>query len=120
MGWQALDDEYMKGSFGKTQSGGIIMHGMTNFGLITRMITDWLYERRGLRRRLETRWRAPVRPGDILCPRARVVHTKTTRKSRWVLSEIEMRNQRAELVARAARDAESSVVPRIVPARARR
>ena len=38
-----LDDEYMKGSFGKTNFGGIIMHGMNNFGLITRMLTDWAY-----------------------------------------------------------------------------
>lgn len=94
-----LDDEYMKGSFGKTQFGGVIMHGMTNFGLITRMLTDWLYERGGVLRRLETRWRAPVRPGDTIQPRARVVHKKTTHKSRWVLLEIEMRNQREELVA---------------------
>ena len=36
-----LDDDYMRGSFGKTQFGGIIMHGMTNFGLLTRMLTDW-------------------------------------------------------------------------------
>ena len=33
----------MKGSFGKTNFGGIIMHGMNNFGLISRMITDWAY-----------------------------------------------------------------------------
>jgi hypothetical protein len=38
-----LDDEYMKGNFGKTNFGGIIMHGMNNFGLISRMITDWAY-----------------------------------------------------------------------------
>ncbi len=38
-----LDDDYMKGSFGKTNFGGIIMHGMNNFGLISRMITDWAY-----------------------------------------------------------------------------
>src|SRR3982751_1972701 len=36
-----LDDDYMKGNFGKTNFGGIIMHGMNNFGLISRMITDW-------------------------------------------------------------------------------
>lgn len=36
-----LDDDYMKGSFGKTQFGGVIMHGMNNFGLIRRMLTDW-------------------------------------------------------------------------------
>jgi 3-hydroxybutyryl-CoA dehydratase len=94
-----LDDEYMKGSFGKTQFGGVIMHGMTNFGLITRMLTDWLYQRGGVHRRLETRWRAPVRPGDTIRPRARVVHKKTTHKSRWLLLEIELRNQRDELIA---------------------
>ena len=33
----------MKGNFGKTNFGGIIMHGMNNFGLITRMLTDWAY-----------------------------------------------------------------------------
>jgi 3-hydroxybutyryl-CoA dehydratase len=94
-----LDDEYMKGSFGGTEYGGIIMHGMTNFGLITRMLTDWLYERGGVHRRLETRWRAPVRPGDTIRPRARVAHKKITHKSRWLLLEVEVRNQRDELVA---------------------
>jgi hypothetical protein len=38
-----LDDDYMKNDFGKTNFGGIIMRGMTNFGLITRMLTDWAY-----------------------------------------------------------------------------
>jgi 3-hydroxybutyryl-CoA dehydratase len=38
-----LDDDYMKGNFGKTNFGGIIMHGMNNFGLISRMITDWAF-----------------------------------------------------------------------------
>ena len=36
-----LDDDFMKGNFGKTNFGGIIMHGMNNFGLISRMLTDW-------------------------------------------------------------------------------
>jgi 3-hydroxybutyryl-CoA dehydratase len=31
-----LDDEFMKGNFGKTNFGGIIMHGMNNLGLISR------------------------------------------------------------------------------------
>src|SRR5271154_4198339 len=59
-----LDDDYMKGSFGKTKFGGIIMHGMNNFGLITRMLTDWAYAADAVHRRLETRWLAPVKPGD--------------------------------------------------------
>ena len=30
--FENLDDEYMKERFGKTSFGGIIMHGMNNFG----------------------------------------------------------------------------------------
>src|SRR6202142_2104527 len=67
-----LDDAYMEGSFGKTKFGGVIMHGMNNFGLITRMLTDWAYPAGAVHRRLETRWLAPVRPGDTICPSGRV------------------------------------------------
>jgi 3-hydroxybutyryl-CoA dehydratase len=95
-----LDDDFMRGSFGKTQFGGVIMHGMTNFGLITRMLTDWLYPRGGIHRRLETRWLAPVRPGDCIQPHAIVAAEKTTARSRWFSLEIEVRNQRGEQVAR--------------------
>src|SRR3954470_2947166 len=63
-----LDDDYMKGNFGKTNFGGIIMHGMNNFGLISRMITDWAYPAGAIHRRLETRWIKPVRPGDTIQP----------------------------------------------------
>jgi hypothetical protein len=55
-----LDDEYMKSNFGKTNFGGVIMHGMNNFGLISRMITDWAYPKGAIHRRLETRWLKPV------------------------------------------------------------
>ena len=58
----------MKGNFGKTNFGGIIMHGMNNFGLISRMITDWAYPAGAIHRRLETRWVKPVRPGDTIQP----------------------------------------------------
>lgn len=94
-----LDDAYMQGSFGKTQFGGVIMHGMTNFGLLTRMLTDWAYEHDGVHRRLETRWRAPVKPGDVITPRARVTQIEITLKSRWVLLDVEMRNASGDLIA---------------------
>jgi 3-hydroxybutyryl-CoA dehydratase len=94
-----LDEAYMQGDFGGTNFGGVIMHGMTNFGLLTRMLTDWLYARDGVHRRLETRWRAPARPGDTLRPAARVVRKKVTRLGRWVVLEVEMRNQRGEIIA---------------------
>lgn len=95
-----LDDEYMKGSFGKTQFGGVIMHGMTNFGLLTKMITDWAYPHGVMQRRLETRWLAPVRPGDTLTPRAHVTAKRKTEKSRWLLLDVEIRNQNDQQIAR--------------------
>ncbi len=93
------DDDYMKGNFGRTNFGGIIMHGMTNFGLITRMLTDWAYAADAIHRRLETRWLAPVRPGDTIRPRGSIKAKQVTAKSRWVVIEVEMRNQRDERVA---------------------
>jgi 3-hydroxybutyryl-CoA dehydratase len=94
-----LDDDYMKGSFGKTKFDGIIMHGMNNFGIISKMITDWLYPLGGIHRRLETRWKLPVKPGDTITPRAVVTATKTTARSRWATLDISVVNQRGETVA---------------------
>ncbi len=72
----------MQGGFGKTHFGGIIMHGMNNFGVITKMLTDWLYPLGGVQRRLETRWKAPVKPGDTIWPGAVIIATHKTGKSR--------------------------------------
>ena len=94
-----LDDEYMKGNFGKTHFGGIIMHGMNNFGLISRMITDWAYPAGAVHRRLETRWVKPVRPGDTIQPTASIKARQVTHKSRWVLLDVQVRNQKGEQVA---------------------
>ena len=94
-----LDDDYMKGSFGKTQFGGIIMHGMNNFGLISRMITDWAYPAGAIHRRLETRWVKPVRPGDTIQPIGIVKSKQVSAKSRWVLIDVLVRNQNDEKVA---------------------
>jgi 3-hydroxybutyryl-CoA dehydratase len=94
-----LDDDYMKGSFGKTQFGGIIMHGMNNFGLITRMLTDWAYPRGAIHRRLETRWLKPVRPGDTIRPTGTVKSKTTSAKAGWVVIDVVVHNQRGEPVA---------------------
>src|SRR3954447_13824641 len=80
-----LDDEYMKGSFGKTQFGGIIMPGMNNFGLIPRVIAAWAYPSGGVHRRLEPRWVKPVKPGDLIQPTGIIKARQSTEKSRWVL-----------------------------------
>src|ERR1700684_745023 len=94
-----LDDDYMKGHFGKTHFGGIIMHGMNNFGLISRMITDWAYLAGAIHRRLETRWVKPVRPGDTIQPTGIVKSKQTTANSRWVLIDVIVKNQAGEKVA---------------------
>ena len=94
-----LDDDYMQGNFGRTNFGGIIMHGMNNFGLITRILTDWAYANGGIHRRLETRWLAPVKPGDTIRPRGEVKAKQDTKKSRWVTIAVEVKNQRDETVA---------------------
>lgn len=94
-----LDDNYMQGSFGKTNFGGIIMHGMNNFGLITRMLTDWAYPAGAVHRRLETRWLKPVKPGDTIRPYGTLKSKLATQKSRWAVIDVEVRNQRDEVVA---------------------
>jgi len=95
-----LDDNYMEGSFGKTRFGGIIVHGMTQFGLMTKMLTDWLYPLGGIHRRLETRWLVPVKPGDTIRPSARLKEKQSTENSNFIVMEIVMKNQRGEVVAR--------------------
>jgi acyl dehydratase len=94
-----LDDDYMRNSFGRTQFGGIIMHGMNNFGLISRMITDWAYPAGAIHRRLETRWLKPVRPGDTIRPSGIVKAKQITAKSRYVLIDVMVQNQAGEKVA---------------------
>src|SRR6185437_4539131 len=88
-----LDDDYMKNSFGKTTFGGIIMHGMNNFGLMTRMLTDWAYPLGATHRRLETRWIKPVRPGDTIQPLGTVKSKTASARARWVVIDVVVNNQ---------------------------
>jgi acyl dehydratase len=94
-----LDDDYMKGDFGGTSFGGVIMHGMNNFGLMTRMLTDWAYPLGATHRRLETRWLKPVRPGDTIQPTGTIKSKTRSARAGWVVIEVVMHNQRGEVVA---------------------
>lgn len=94
-----FDDDFMAGDFGKTNFGGVIMHGMQNFALITRTLTDWLIPRGGYHRRLEARWLKPVKPGDTITPSVVVGEKRETEKGRWVVFEVEVFNQNKERVA---------------------
>ncbi len=95
-----LDSEYMaRQDFGKTKFKQVIAHGMTNFSLITRMMTEWLWPIGGIHRRLETRWLKPVYSGDTVSPKAIVSKKLKTEKGQWVLFNIEVRNQEGILVS---------------------
>jgi 3-hydroxybutyryl-CoA dehydratase len=94
-----LDGEFMgTTSFGKTKYEGIIGHGLLNFALVTRMMTDWLWPRGGVHRRLQTKHVKPVYPGDILTPKATVIQKTTSQETRWVLFEVELRKNQGEVV----------------------
>ncbi len=95
-----LDGEFMrKKKFGKTKFEGVIAHGMMSFSLITRMMTDWLWPRGGIHRRLEARWLQPVYSGDWITPQAVVSQKMQTEKGQWVLFKIEVKTQSEKLVA---------------------
>ena len=95
-----LDDNYMTENFGKTNFGGIIMHGMNNFGLISRMLTDWAMDVGAVHRRLETKWIKPVKPGDTITPEGKIKLKKVTDKSQWAVVDVVVRNQLGEPVAK--------------------
>ena len=94
-----FDDDYIKEQFGKTKFRGVIMHGMQNFAMITRTLTDWLVPRGGYHRRLETRWLTPVYLGDTITPVATVKRKLETNGSRWIVFDINVTNQKGVSVA---------------------
>lgn len=96
-----LDDEFMAGSVGKSKFEGVIVHGMTTFSIISRALVDWLEPRGGVHRRLESRWRVPVKPGDSIQPTLTVKGKHSTTRSDWLIFDIEVHNQRREVVATA-------------------
>lgn len=95
-----FDDKFMEGNFGKTKFGGVIMHGLTSYGLIARMLTNWGYTNGGILRRMEARWVLPVRPGDVVKPQATLREKKRTSKSQWAVLDFELRNQSESVVAK--------------------
>ncbi|UOA15872.1 MaoC family dehydratase [Sulfitobacter dubius] len=95
-----FDPDWMeKNDFGGTSFGSVIMHGMQNFALITRTLTDWLVPRGGYHRRLETRWIKPVKLGDTITPEATVSRKNLTDSGQWVQFDLVVKNQHGDPVA---------------------
>lgn len=95
------DDEYLA----KTEFAGgkkfddVIGHGLMTYAIMTRAMTDWLWPDVGDHRRLETRFRKPVYPGDDIEVHGRVVEKRDTNAGSWLVCALEVTNQRGETVA---------------------
>lgn len=77
----------------------IIGHGLMTYSFMVRTMTDWLWPDNGDHRRLETRFRSPVYPGDTLQVRVTVTDKKATRKGKWLVCALTVSNQRGETVS---------------------
>jgi 3-hydroxybutyryl-CoA dehydratase len=93
-----LDDDYMKGSFGKTSFGGIIMHGMNNFGVITHAdrlaVSRWAACTAGWRRAGRRRSSRATPSPPAAASSASAAPTRAA--GRW---DVASRNQRGEKIA---------------------
>ena len=95
------DDDYIAGT---TFANGkkfdtVIGHGLMTYSVMVRAMTDWLWPDNGDHRRLETRFRSPVYPGDTIAVRVEVVDKKETRKAKWLVCNLTVENQRGQVVA---------------------
>lgn len=74
---------------------GVIAHGMLNYGLLARSLTDWLGDP-GRLRRLTVRFSTMVEPGDTVRCRGRV--KRVDEESGRAVVEVWMENQRGDKV----------------------
>lgn len=95
------DDDFMGRSrfAGHKNFDDVIGHGLMTYSFMTRAMTDWLWPDNGDHRRMETRFRQPVYPGDDIVVTGRVIDKRETKKGKWVVCEITVANQRGETVA---------------------
>lgn len=77
----------------------IIAHGLMSYSFMVRAMTDWLWPNNGEHRRLETRFRSPVYPGDTLQVTVEVKDKRETRKGKWLNCEVTVTNQHDRAVA---------------------
>jgi len=95
------DDDYIKQTTfanGKTFD-SIIGHGLMTYSFMVRAMTDWLWPDNGNHRRMETRFRSPVYPGDTVQVHIEVIDKKETRKAKWLVCDVVVKNQKQQIVA---------------------
>ncbi len=84
------DDKFLEETnfAGDKKFDDVIQHGLMTYSLMTRLMTDWLWPDNGNHRRLETRFRKPIYPGDEISIRAQVVGKRETNNGKWLTCEI--------------------------------
>jgi acyl dehydratase len=95
------DDDYIAQTTfanGKTFD-TIIGHGLMTYSFMVRAMTDWLWPDNGNHRRMETRFRSPVYPGDTVQVCIEVIDKKKTRKGKWLVCNVVVENQQKQIIA---------------------
>ena len=95
------DDDFMSNTVfanGK-KFNSIIGHGLMSYSFMARAMTDWLWPDNGDHRRLETRFRNPVYPGDTLRVAVEVRDKRETRKGKWLDCFVTVTNQNDQIVS---------------------
>ena len=80
---------------------GVIAHGMLNYGLLSRAVTDWLGDPRRMRR-LSVRFSAMVQPGDTVTCKGTVASIGRIWRGQQPIN-VWMENQRGEKACSATR-----------------
>ncbi len=95
------DDKFLRETkfAGETKFDDVIMHGLMTYSLMTRAMTDWLWPDNGNHRRLETRFRKPIYPGDEIAVRGRVVDKRETRGGKWLVCELTVKKSDGSVAA---------------------
>lgn len=87
-----VDPEFAK----KTMFGGTIAHGLLSLAYISQMMTNWVSKAWISGGELEVTFLAPVRPGDTITSKGRVIEKDEER--RVVVCEVYCENQKGEKV----------------------
>jgi 3-hydroxybutyryl-CoA dehydratase len=66
---------------------------------IARMLGDWAAPLGAIHRRLEARWVKLIRPGDTIRPFGLIKAKRASKKSRYVMIDVVIRNQSGKTVA---------------------
>ena len=77
----------------------VIGHGLMTYSFMVRAMTDWLWPDNGNHRRMETRFRQPVYPGNTIRVEVTVRDKRETRGSKWFDCGVTVKNQDDEIVA---------------------